>query len=246
AIPQNPWPQVRYVIQAFLPTVVNDIEVTTGLTSADIDGRVVVVYDYDGVPIGIAIIQLPEGAPEPAEGDDLYVFDFSPYPGSSSPYQPTGVVEVKSADNGETQLSWSLTGLDPSCSSSCAAANCCGVTINEGMSCSDAGATYWAGDDGNPWGSVKYDSSTDPANQLFLSVDTGLARADVLGRTMVIYDATGAPIACGIIEESTTTVFEDYPGYAGDLPDTSGGVKVESDDETQTLSWLFTQGLDPR
>ena len=131
-IPQNPWPEVRYVIQAFLPTVVNDIEVTTGLTSADLDGRVVVVYDYDGVPVGIAIIQLPEGAPEPVEGDDLYVFDFSPYPGSSSPYQPTGVVEVKSADNGETLLSWSLTGLDPSCSSDCAATNCCGVTINEG------------------------------------------------------------------------------------------------------------------
>ena len=70
-----------------------------------------------------------------------------------------------------------------------------------GMSCSDAGATYWAGDDGNPWGSVKYDSSTDPANVLFLSVDTGLARADVLGRAMVIYDAAGAPIACGIIED---------------------------------------------
>ena len=69
------------------------------------------------------------------------------------------------------------------------------------MSCSDAGATYWAGDDGNPWGSVKYDSTTDPANQLFLSVDTGLARADVLGRAMVIYDAAGAPIACGIIED---------------------------------------------
>ena len=69
------------------------------------------------------------------------------------------------------------------------------------MSCSDAGATYWAGDDGNPWGSVKYDSTTDPANKLFLNVDTGLARADVLGRAMVIYDATGAPIACGIIED---------------------------------------------
>ena len=27
-------------------------------------------------------------------------------------------------------------------------------------------------------------------------------------------------------QESTTTVFEEYPGYDGDLPLTSGGVKV--------------------
>ena len=27
-------------------------------------------------------------------------------------------------------------------------------------------------------------------------------------------------------KESSTTVFEDYPGYSGDLPDTSGGVKA--------------------
>ena len=133
-IPQNPWPQVRYIVQGSLPTAVNDVEVTTGLTSADLDGRVVVVYDYDGVPVGIAIIELPEDVPEPAEGDDLYVFDFSPYPGSSSPYQPTGVVEVKSTDNGVTQLSWSLTDVDPSCSSDCTGTNCCGITINEGRS----------------------------------------------------------------------------------------------------------------
>ncbi|CAE7246811.1 unnamed protein product, partial [Symbiodinium sp. CCMP2456] len=115
------------------------------------------------------------------------------------------------------------------------------------MSCGEsAGAHYWDGDGEDPWLSVKYDSSTDPANVLFVEVDTGLGRSDLLGRTVVIHDKTGARIACGVIEESTTTVFEEYPNYGGDLPLTSGGVKVESDDETQTLSWLFTQGLDPR
>ncbi|CAE7794284.1 unnamed protein product, partial [Symbiodinium microadriaticum] len=153
---------------------------------------------------------------------------------------PEGVVEVESLPDGNTRLSWSLTGLDPGCSRTCKNDNCCGVVIYEGTSCEEpAGSPLW--DSGV---SVRYTSS--PSNVLSKEVKTGLANDDVLGRTVVIHDKKGRKIACGIIEPSTTTVFEKYPKYGGDLPLTSGGVQVESDDETQTLSWLFTQGLDPR
>ena len=65
-------------------------------------------------------------------GDELYVFGFTPYVGSSSPYMPEGVVEVESLPDGNTRLSWSLTGLDPGCSRTCKNDNCCGVVIYEG------------------------------------------------------------------------------------------------------------------
>ncbi|CAE7880393.1 unnamed protein product [Symbiodinium sp. KB8] len=227
--PEDPWMDVRYVIEGSMPSAVNDLSVTTGYNADDIDGRAVVVHDYDGVRIGCAIIEMPEEEPVPVDGDDLYVFDLSPYVGSSSPYQPQGVIEVKSTDDSKT------------------AHASAGVLSSPSMSCAEsAGPHYWDGDGEDPWLSVKYDSSTDPANVLFVEVDTGLGSSDLLGRTVVIHDKTGARIACGIIEESTTTVFEEYPNYGGDLPLTSGGVKVESDDEMQSLSWLFTQGLDPR
>ncbi|CAE7484354.1 unnamed protein product, partial [Symbiodinium sp. CCMP2456] len=130
--PEDPWIDVRYVIEPSMPSAVNDLSVKTGYNAADIDGRAVVVHDYDGVRIGCAIIELPEEEPEPVDGDDLYVFDLSPYVGSSSPYQPQGVIEVKSTDDSKTVLSWSLTGLDPGCSSKCTSTNCCGIHIHEG------------------------------------------------------------------------------------------------------------------
>lgn len=123
---------VRYVIQGSMPSAVNDLSVTTGYNAEDIDGRAVVVHDYDGVRIGCAIIEMPEEEPEPVDGDDLYVFDLSPYVGSSSPYQPQGVIEVKSTDDSKTVLSWSLTGLDPGCSDTCTETNCCGIHVHEG------------------------------------------------------------------------------------------------------------------
>ena len=123
---------VRYVIEGSMPSAVNDLTVTTGYNADDIDGRAVVVHDYDGVRIGCAIIEMPEEEPAPVDGDDLYVFDLSPYVGSSSPYQPQGVIEVKSTDDSKTVLSWSLTGLDPGCSSECTQTNCCGIHIHEG------------------------------------------------------------------------------------------------------------------
>ena len=86
--------------------------------------------------------------------------------------------------------------------------------ILAGMSCAEsAGAHYWDGDGEDPWLSVKYDSSTDPANVLFVEVDTGLGRSDLLGRTVVIHDKTGARIACGVIEDgmSCGSSFREQP-----------------------------------
>ena len=71
-----------------------------------------------------------------------------------------------------------------------------------GMSCSQpTGPNYFSGSGGDPWPSAKYDGSATPSNALFVEVETGLSRDDVLGRTVIIFDVTGAPIACSIIED---------------------------------------------
>ena len=71
-----------------------------------------------------------------------------------------------------------------------------------GTSCSQpTGPNYFSGSGGDPWPSAKYDGSATPSNALFVEVETGLSRDDVLGRTVIIFDVTGAPIACSIIED---------------------------------------------
>ena len=71
-----------------------------------------------------------------------------------------------------------------------------------GMSCSQpTGPNYFSGSGGDPWPSAKYDGSATPSNALFVEVATGLSRNAVLGRTVIIFDVTGAPIACSIIED---------------------------------------------
>ena len=97
---------------------------------------------------------------------------------------------------------------------------CSALCPRGGTSCEEpAGSPLW--DSGL---SVRYTSSS--SNVLSKEVQTGLGNDDVLGRTVVIHDKKGRKIACGIIEPSTTTVFEKYPKYGGDLPLTSGGVQA--------------------
>ena len=56
--PADPWQDVRYVIEGSLPSKVNDLKVTTGLSAAQVNGRTVIVHDYDGVRIGCATIKI--------------------------------------------------------------------------------------------------------------------------------------------------------------------------------------------
>ena len=56
--PEDPWQDVRYVIEGSLPSKVNDLKVTTGLSAAQVNGRTVIVHDYDGVRIGCATIKI--------------------------------------------------------------------------------------------------------------------------------------------------------------------------------------------
>mmetsp|Transcript_62154 Transcript_62154/g.116269 ORF Transcript_62154/g.116269 Transcript_62154/m.116269 type:complete len:346 (+) Transcript_62154:65-1102(+) len=181
-----------------------------------------------------------------------YVFSFSAYPGYTGSLAAAGYMAVKSMEDDGAMLQhlyWTLTGLDDRCSEACTAANCCGVHIHEGMTCSDAsaiGGHYWNSTTytEDPWQTIMYNTSMGyPAVTASpIAVITGTSQMDILGRAMVIHDYEGGRIACGIIETATQSAFEKYPGFTGTLVE--GGFKIETTDDTQTLHGIFTAGLD--
>jgi len=249
---EDPWMTVRYFITGPGPTVtpVAPIEVVTGLTYEQVDGRTVVIHDFSGTRIGCAVIDLPDLPLEPVRGDDLYVFGLPFTYGSD---EPEGAVEIKfpgAADpegNETTLLSWKITEADRRCRNDCTRPNCCGIRIHDADDCEgDLGEILWnkAAVPENPWTPARYYNGV---GVIYLPLATGLTAAEVEGKVLVIYDFRGNPLACGGIEQSDTTPFEKYPTYGGELPLTSGGLQIVTDDDgTQTLNWIFPTGLDER
>merc|ERR1719230_1057989 len=79
----------------------------------------------------------------------------------------------------------------------------------------------------DPWTSVAY-TSADGTLTTTLSVDTGGAASDVLGRAFVVHGYDGGRIACALLTEGpvlTASGFVPYPSYAGELAVT-GSVTV--------------------
>jgi len=67
-ISEDPWLDIKYTTYGLGPATINDVEVETGLTEEEIDGKVFVVHDVAGVRIACAIIDVstpPEPQPEP-------------------------------------------------------------------------------------------------------------------------------------------------------------------------------------
>ena len=118
----------------------------------------------------------------------------------------------------ETQtLSWLFTqGLDPRCDkTTCSAANCCGVHIHEGMTCSDAdaiGGHFWNTDlyAEDPWMDIRYViEGSMPSKVNDLSVTTGFPAEKINGRAVVVHDYDGVRIGCATIKicvDSKSTV----------------------------------------
>lgn len=237
ALEADPWQTIMYNTTGGMPSVASGIEVDTQLSTAHINNRALVIHDFTGVRIACGNIKMPVSA--------AIVSSFSLYPGSSSSLTVDGVMSVISYKGTQT-LSWSLTGLDTDCENACTATNCCGVHIHVGTDCNDAstiGGHYWDSSDytTDPWATVMYNSSNDSSSaDSWVAVATGLDAGEVLGRAMVIHDATGARIACGIIQLANVPFFRRYPGYIGGSGYAATGVmSVQANGTTQSLSWVF-------
>jgi Cu/Zn superoxide dismutase len=143
------------------------------------------------------------------------------YPGSTATTSPAGTLEVKHVDGANLlQITGVITGLEPGLTG--------GWHIHTGYTC-----TVEAGEDPNwhvgghyyptmaidPWFDVRYTADSRGVFQASLTIKdfslTGLH--PVMGRAIVIHDAGGVRVGCGLIEPSFGEIvhFGPYPGYAG-------------------------------
>mmetsp|Transcript_33332 Transcript_33332/g.65474 ORF Transcript_33332/g.65474 Transcript_33332/m.65474 type:complete len:620 (+) Transcript_33332:1855-3714(+) len=81
-----------------------------------------------------------------------------------------------------------------------------GMHVHVGTSCDDAskvGGHYWVPPSGlDPWDAIFWTSQQGSATV----EGTGLALADVVGRTVVLHDSTGARWACGVVAQPGTAI----------------------------------------
>ena len=145
---------------------------------------------------------------EPITENLHVVKNFVPYPGYTGPLSVTGNAEVgSSASSPYHQLvTWHLRGADPACGPGQApnVPNACGLHIHVGTDCStNAGAHYHADGIPDPWGKVQYHvtgNSADRGGPMGpVEVMTGLPADQIDGHNVIVHDAAGKRVACGVL-----------------------------------------------
>jgi ferredoxin len=156
------------------------------------------------------------------------------YPGYAGVQAVTGRVIVTGNNyKDKTKLEYHLAGLEGSANS--------GLHIHTGITCQDASYVsghYYAGEaDGeDPWTTtVASDSSGVSVGNL--EVKDGIDYAGTIGHAVVVHDAAGARIGCGVCVESCTAKIKKYPGYDGSLK-AAGTVTVSASVEASYSSTL--------
>jgi len=150
-----------------------------------------------------------------------------------------------------------LTGVDPECRKPppTGIQGACGIRIVQDKSCyAPVGGIFWNETtySNDPWESVVYRTWYSflggYAYEQSLSVVTGVEASAVNGHAIVVHDATGTRVACGILapEKDIANAFVPYYNYNGSLH-VSGSVRVSAqgvlESATQTLAWTLS-GVD--
>lgn len=136
--------------------------------------------------------------------------DWQVYPGYASNLRVEGTVaiygisrEVDGLPGQVLQLDFT-SGLDPACvSPATLGGDACGIHVHEGHGCAgggDIGGRFWDRDvvREDPWTPVRYRAGM--RGLMTPAVVTGLELPDLSGRVLVMRDATGARVACAVIQ----------------------------------------------
>ena len=109
------------------------------------------------------------------------------------------ISSIKTSGTSQT-FTYSLTGVDPSCSSPSSAINSCGIHIHAGTSCTEnAQGHYYTGTvTADPWTTVVYTAVVYTAGGS-KTVNTGATNVQIRGRTFIIHDRAGVRVACAKI-----------------------------------------------
>mmetsp|Transcript_25611 Transcript_25611/g.77318 ORF Transcript_25611/g.77318 Transcript_25611/m.77318 type:complete len:229 (-) Transcript_25611:349-1035(-) len=156
-----------------------------------------------------------------ADGDNtdytyLEVASLERYPGYDGPLSVRGRIGFgfagQEGDNASQIVNWDLSGTDPKCAGEAAAPGSwvCSIRLRSGTSCLSAalvGEDHWnrALVLLDPWPKVTYNTSNGWSRNGGVRVTTGFTNAEVVGRTVAVLDATGAGVACAVINATTTT-----------------------------------------
>jgi len=211
ALDADPWGPIVYEADANGRSYEHvGVEVVTGLSNDDIQGRVMVVHELDsGRRIACGVIGDQTGT-----GPTLVVRSFSTYPGYSGSFSSVvGTMKIVGTSGTATTakqcLTWDLAGLDTACTKGAGddVANGCGIHVHTGSSCESASAVgghyFSTALTEDPWKPTVYESTAagDSKQDSCVDVVTGLSTGDILGRVMVVHELdSGRRIACGAIE----------------------------------------------
>ena len=168
-----------------------NVELSQSFTVASmprpVGSRAVVLHAPDGTRVACGTVAPTAGA---------FAF-LAAYPGVES--NVTGTL-LLTESNGTVSLTGTLAGVEASVSGA-------GVHVHSGYSCDDASAVgghYYGDNADDPWLETTYDSDADGAAAVSVAA-RGLSVAGAnpcAGRAVVVHDAAGARVACGVLAAS--------------------------------------------
>ena len=154
--------------------------------------RAVVLHAADGSRVACGIV-------EPTSGEFLSLATYPGYTGSSS---PVGTLLVADLGSSSISISGYVAGLEGSVSG--------GLHVHEGFNCDNAGGHYFLGSD-DPWLTTMYTTGSDGAGNVSLTVAPYTLRAEspIAYRAIVLHEADGTRVACGIIGAAASMVMSE-------------------------------------
>merc|ERR1719491_502045 len=227
--PEDPWNADTVYTSSSDGSASGYFFLSNGYSFDDNNGHTVVVHSSGGDRIACGVIST------------IPVYNcFSPLSGCMSSYpeydgdlEVLGKVKVEYTTLNNFNFTYDLKGLGADCVD-------CGIHIHEGTSCAtvnDPLGHYYNPEvfPEDPWNAdTVYTSSSDGSASGSLILSNGYTYDENNGHTVVVHDAGGVRIACGVISDIPAAncfsplsgCMSSYPAYDGDL-EVLGKVKVE-------------------
>eukprot|EP00929_Paragymnodinium_shiwhaense_P000088 TRINITY_DN10023_c0_g1_i3.p1 TRINITY_DN10023_c0_g1~~TRINITY_DN10023_c0_g1_i3.p1 ORF type:complete len:578 (+),score=45.37 TRINITY_DN10023_c0_g1_i3:73-1734(+) len=216
---EDPWLGVRYVANEY-KTVADKVVVDTRIGARDVYKKTVVLHDSLGDRFACSTL-VPVTL--------LYAAELKPYPYSDTKLCVAGSLYV-TTKNRYQEVSYDLEGVDTGCGSDGddhdLPEKSCIVSIHEGHDCEAVGEPHWDKQSyySNPWTAFRYYTHYDGRSWAKgLRVKTGLTMADVIYRTVVVYDRNGQRISCSKLLPARHLVAKKIDVY----PDSKTKVRIE-------------------
>jgi len=145
------------------------------------------------------------------------------YPGADISRSPNGNVYMTFDENCGITIALAAKDLKRRCTDTNTVKNGCGIHVHAGLSCDYAdlvlGHYYPESMAKDPWLDVRYNSDVEGTSNVDSSITmmkgSGYSAADNVGRAVVVHDAEGKRIGCGLLKEDDGMSAEPLPVNKG-------------------------------